>query len=223
MKEKFCIFVLFIFFQFSCSKSDIKSETSNTPIPTISPTSQKTQNHRGVKPSVSEISVVYWDALGEIYYDNEHGKKLGSINAGTLVYKAKTIFPENLDQIENNQDIPQDLLNNFKAANQKTGNLIGEYPLVSTPILEFNGSRDLAIFYKEARSKISETKAVVCFSNIGFDNDYSDILVYAEYYRPEKGLIKFYYKISNLDKLLHMPIGADGNPEIANYQVILVD
>ena len=64
----------------------------------------------------------------------------------------------------------------------------------------FVGDADTLKFYEGAKRKYPDTYSVVNFSNAGIDDTYSIVLVYVEYYRPGRGLDRFYYEMF-MDKI----------------------
>jgi hypothetical protein len=216
------ISVLFLFFiiQISCGEISEKpfiAKENNLASNSSTPEKQLTPSR--FEPTEGEKLIIYWSTLVEVWADDEHGKVLNT-QKGDLSYRLEAVSPQGIEQIENNQDISQSLITNFKKANQNPGKLLDDYPL-KYPIFGYSGSRDMARFYEEAKRKHPETKAVVCFSNIGIDDSYTKTLVYAEYYRPDKGLVKFYLQMKM--ELLQEKINGDSFSGVESYKMIQVN
>lgn len=220
MHTKIRLVVLIALFQLSCAEIVDKPfiAARNNILP-ITPTPERIPDPSKFEPRDGEKMVIYWGALTRVFFDGKYDNILGSINRGYLIYRIEAVSPQGIEQIENNQDIPQSLIENFRTANQKTGKLLDQYP-AAQPILGYTGSRDLASFYKEAKRKEPDTTAVVCFSNIGIDKSYTKTLVYGEYYKPNMGLIKFYLVMKM--ELLQTKINGDSFSGIESEKMFQV-
>ncbi len=221
MYSKISLVVLIILLQISCAEmADKPFLTTENKIPKITSTPEKIVNRSKIEPNKMEKMVIYWSALDRIYDDDEHGNTLGSMNYKDLVYRIEGVSPQGVEQIEDNQDISQSLINNLKAANQKPETILENGYPGTRPTKGYSGSRDMAKFYKEAKRRNPDTGAVVCFSNIGIDESYTETLVYAEYYRPDKGLVTFYLQMKM--ELLQTKIDDDSFSGVESYNLIQV-
>jgi hypothetical protein len=228
---KIGLIILFIFVQISCSETgkskNIVSQTDevSNSVKIETPTATETETPKPKELNVSspdlltggDKQAIYSSLLARIYLD----KNISKLDHGdTLIYRLKTILPAGIKQIEQNLDIPKYLIDNFKQANQKTELLDEEYGVKKD--VHFNsGDRDLVKFYKATKREYLITKGVVGFSNIGVDQNSSQALVYVEYYRPDTGLIKFYYlmKFEQIDE----EIGISGISNIHDFKFLKVN
>ena len=157
-----------------------------------------------------EKDLFYTVLLDQIAYreDSEELSKSAFQTGILLVYGKNTIPPQNFDRLKNDREIPESLLLNFEKANQKKERLKNNYD-VYLQTKPFVADADTLKFYEAAKRKYPETYSVVNFSNVGIDDTYSTGLVYVEYYRPGRGLDRFYYEMV-MDKIaeesrLHVP------------------
>ena len=221
MCVKISSLILIILIQISCAEIADKSVLAGKEDihkPDLTP--KITTSSARFDPTNGEKTVIYWSALDRVYGDDEYGNILGSMNFKDLVYRIEAISPQGIEQIENNQEISESFVYNFKTANQKLGKLFNKYP-GTRPIIGYSGSRDLAKFYEEAKRKNPDTKAVVCFSNIGIDDSYTKTLVYTEYYRPDKGLVKFYLLMKM--ELLQTKLNGDSFSGVETFKMLQVN
>lgn len=193
MSVKTSLLILFVLIHISCSKttdenpvimhSNVSANTTPTDIIDNLPT---------VKIGEADKTSIYMVLLSRIFYNQYTDNLLVElIPSDMIVYKHKTIPPAGIEQIESNPDIRPSLISNFEEANQKSKKLDDTYVLTIT-VQALSDDSDMITFYRKAKRKYPGTKAVISFSDIGFDESSSKALVYVEYYHPDKGIIKFY-------------------------------
>lgn len=199
---KITLVISFSFILLSCSKNNLSEQ--NQPIKNQVSTQSAPENFVHVKtnddsiPELKEIDkfVIYAELLR---YIRSNGSVFGKFDSSdALFYSLETIPPTGIEQIENSADLPQSLIGNLKTINRESELLDEEYG-VKAPVGGDKGDRDLKRFYEIIKRKYPDTKGVINFSKIGFDYG-SRGLVYAEFYRPEKGVVKFYLVIKFSDK-----------------------
>jgi hypothetical protein len=222
MDSKIGLLFLILLLQISCSEiADKPVVTAENNIPLIKVMPDNVLDRSKIEPRRDEKMVIYWSVLDRIYDDDDYGKKLGTMDFKDLVYRIDSVAPEGIEQLENNQDIPQSLINNFKTVNQKNEKVLEQGYPGTRAIIEYSGSRELEKFYKEAKRKYPDTQAVVGFSNIGIDDTYTTTIVYVEYYRPDKGLVKFYFLMKM--ELLMEKIQGDSFSGVESFKMIQVN
>ncbi len=175
-------------------------------------------NKKVTKLEYIDKYILYTRVLSHIFNQTNENDPLGPINpTEILVYKSKTVFPQGIAQIKDNAKISKSLYENFKVTNQKTEILEEGYSVLG-PVIPLSGESDLKRFYNLAKKKYSDAKAVVGLSNIGINEDFSQALVFVEYYHPQKGLIKFYYKMKVVRHTSGMYEGEIN--QISNFEII---
>ncbi len=138
--------------------------------------------------------VVYSQVLERVVYNSENVFE-GISGSDWLTIRKETVLPENLEEVKTLPDLSKDLVNNFVENNVSKKLLRSGYNVkISHDVLEQKGS--LESFFNEQKKKNSRLKALIGMSNIGFNRDKSQSLVYVEYYNPQIGLQKKYCLIS---------------------------
>lgn len=223
MNIKICLLVVFVFMGISCSETgnskSVISQTYETynPVKIETPAPEEINVKSPALFTKGDEQIIYTVVLGKIFRDEDVDKL---DYKARIAYRRETIPPSGIEQIEKNPDVSKYLIDNFKQANQKTELLDKEYGVKRT-LFYNSGDRDLVKFFKATKRKNPYTDAVVSLSNIGVDQNSSQALVYIEYYRPEAGLIKFYYlmKFGRMDE----DIGISGINEVYDLKLIKVN
>lgn len=191
---RFCFILNLVLFQFHCSNmSGTKFNSQNVDIlPSPTPTIESKSNQSKIHENIYEL-VIYTNLLERIFYQE---RNLGEFNwQNWITYRKETIKPKNKDILTKNSIISSEILDSLEKANQETGNLKDEYG-AKAAIRSLSGNLEWDKFYANAKRKYPDTKGVVGFSKIGFNNDKNQALVYVEFYNPEKKLIKLYYLLT---------------------------
>lgn len=213
MKVSSKLLFLILVLQMGCSENTaLKTVNENNPAPTVQSNTianpqDNTNANLPVMPAKTDAGMTtelkegekdlfYTVLLEQIAYreDSEELSKSPFQSGILLVYGKNTISPKDFDQLKNDRELPESLLLNFEKANQKKERLKNSYD-VYLQIKPFVADSDISKFYEAAKRKYPQTYSVVNFSNVGIDDTYSTGLVYVEYYRPGRGLDRFYYEM----------------------------
>lgn len=148
--------------------------------------------------SVTLRNIVYNENFDDESQSPEHSR----IEGNWMFVKSKTIIPENLEAIKTKFEMPEDLLNDF-IENNKTPKKLREtgYDVkFGVEIGEIKGSVESFFDFRRQEEKIKRSnsiiKGVVRLSNIGFNKNHSQSLVYVEFYNPKTKLLKKYCLIN---------------------------
>ncbi len=134
--------------------------------------------------------VVYSQVLERVVYNSDYVFE-GISGSDWLTIGKETVLPENLEEVKTLPDLSKDLASNFVENNVSKKILRSRYDVkIAHDVIEQKGS--LESFFNEQKKKQPRLKALIGMSNIGFNRDKSQSLVYVEYYNPQIGLEKKY-------------------------------
>ena len=137
--------------------------------------------------------VVYAVLLEDLVYrqDRAFGTDLGKL----ILIKQDTVAPEDTEILRSVPDLDATLVSDFLDKNKTPVKIRGEYDakVAHKPTQSKKSLEDIFI---EPRTEKLPVGGVLTLSQVGFNEDRTQSLVYVEFYNSSKGLIKKYCRLS---------------------------
>lgn len=191
------LFVLACFFEGACA---FIPETASVAQEVTRPSVQLYPSDRDRKEA---DRIVYSELLSRIHNDTVFREK-GVFDAtgptDLLVFKKETIEPPKVENGHILSEIPTSLLSKLTTGIGVKTELDGEYEVLA-PVQMLGGRGSLQDLLFIAGKRHPETKGVVAFSRVAYDDNYDFALVYGEYVKS-KNVEEHFYVVLKLEKYL---------------------